>query len=199
VSVDTLAVPAVILIFLSASTLLVSRDWRVSIAALALQYLGITVLIALTWSLDEAAVKLVTGWMAGAVLGLAMIGLPGEAQAPEKLPVSYLIFRALLAVLAGLVAYSIGERLVGWFADIAVTQAIGSLFLILVGLLHLGLTTQPLRVTLGLLTVLGGFEILYAALERSILVAGLLAAITLGLATVGAYLMAVPSLEESEQ
>jgi hypothetical protein len=49
---------------------------------------------------------------------------------------------------------------------------------------------------LGLLTVLSGFEILYAAVETATLVAGLLAAINLGLALVGAYLLAAPSLED---
>ena len=46
---------------------------------------------------------------------------------------------------------------------------------------------------IGLLTFLSGFEILYAALENSVLVAGLLAAINLGLALVGAYLASAPA------
>jgi hypothetical protein len=50
---------------------------------------------------------------------------------------------------------------------------------------------------LGLLTVLSGFEILYAAVESSILITGLLAAVTLGLAVVGAYLLTAPTMEES--
>ena len=66
------------------------------------------------------------------------------------------------------------------------------------GLLHLGLTNHPFRVTLGLLTVLSGFEILYAAVETSTLVAGLLAGINLGLALVCAYLLVAPLLEEPE-
>jgi hypothetical protein len=65
-------------------------------------------------------------------------------------------------------------------------------------LLHLGLTAQPLRVVLGLLTVLSGFEILYAAVESATLVAGLLAAVNLGLALVGAYLLVAPGLERVE-
>jgi len=61
--------------------------------------------------------------------------------------------------------------------------------LISLGLLHLGLTTDVLRVILALLTVLSGFEILYAAVEGSILVAGLLSIVNLGLGLVGAYLL----------
>jgi hypothetical protein len=72
------------------------------------------------------------------------------------------------------------------------------LILIGIGLLHLGLTAQPLRVVLGLLTVLSGFEILYAAVETATLVAGLLAGVNLGLALVGSYLLTSPSLEGDE-
>jgi len=55
--------------------------------------------------------------------------------------------------------------------------------------LHLGMTLQPLRVILGLLTTLLGFEVLYSVVENSILVAGLLVVVTLGLALTGCYLL----------
>jgi hypothetical protein len=71
----------------------------------------------------------------------------------------------------------------------------GGLILICVGLLHLGMTTRPMRVIIGLLTVLSGFEVLYAAVETSLLVAGLQALTTLGLALVGAYLLSVRGME----
>jgi hypothetical protein len=60
------------------------------------------------------------------------------------------------------------------------------------GLLHLGLTNRPLRVIVGLVTVLAGFEVLYAALVQAALVTGLVAAVNLGLALVGAYLITAP-------
>ncbi|MBK9604389.1 MAG: hypothetical protein IPO36_21530 [Anaerolineales bacterium] len=70
----------------------------------------------------------------------------------------------------------------------------GSLILIGAGVIHLGVTSDVLRVTLGLLTMLTGFEILYAAVESSILVAGLLALTNLGLGIVGSYLMIAGSI-----
>jgi len=73
----------------------------------------------------------------------------------------------------------------------------GGLLLAGMGLLHLGLTAEILRVILGLLTVLAGFEILYAAVETSILLAGLLAVVNLGLALAGAYLMTAARPEET--
>jgi hypothetical protein len=65
----------------------------------------------------------------------------------------------------------------------------GGLLLISTGLIHLGLTADILRVTIGLLTLIAGFEIIYAAVENSILVAGLLALTNLGLGLVGSYLL----------
>ena len=54
-----------------------------------------------------------------------------------------------------------------------------------IGLLHLGMTARPQRVVMGLLTVIAGFEVLYSGLERSVLVAGLLGVVNLGLALAG--------------
>ena len=65
------------------------------------------------------------------------------------------------------------------------------------GLLQMGMTSQPLRMVIGLLTFLAGSEIIYSALENSVLVAGLLAAIDLSLALIGAYLMAAPSMKDN--
>ncbi len=64
------------------------------------------------------------------------------------------------------------------------------------GLLQLGMTTQVLRVILGLLTTFSGFEILYAAMEGSSLVAALLVVINLGLGLVGAYFLTASSEEK---
>jgi hypothetical protein len=66
------------------------------------------------------------------------------------------------------------------------------------GLLHLGLTAQPLRVVIGLLTVLAGIDIFYAVIESSTLVAGLLASVNLALSLIGAYLIVNPTIEEPE-
>jgi hypothetical protein len=71
------------------------------------------------------------------------------------------------------------------------------LILIGMGLLQLGMTTHTIKVIIGLLTVLAGFEVFYASIESSVLVAGLLAMITIGLAAAGAYLITFPTMDES--
>jgi hypothetical protein len=72
---------------------------------------------------------------------------------------------------------------------LSIPIAWGSLILIGMGLLQLGISSQPFRVILGLLTVLAGFEILYATVESSALVAALLSAVNLGLSLAGAYFL----------
>jgi hypothetical protein len=192
-----LVLPSVILAFIAATVLLISWDWRISIFSLGLQYLCVFVLISLSWPMETAAVKVVAGWMAGAVLGLALINLPQENINRKPVLISDIAFRLLAAILAGLFAFTGGARLVIWLPEIDVQAAYGTMILVSLGLLQLGLTSHPFRVVLGLLTILSGFEILYAGVESSILITGLLAIVTLGLAIVGAYMLTAPTLEEA--
>jgi hypothetical protein len=194
---DTYSLPAVFLIFITASFLLISWDWRLSITFISIQYVGVFFLVAVSWPIEIAVVKVISGWMAGAVLGLAMTNVPQDEWKESPLIASNVIFRILAASMAGLFAITAGASMVRLFPEVSTSQAYAGIIMIALGLLHLGLTTKPFRVILGLLTVLGGFEILYAAVESSILIAGLLATVTLGLAAVGAYLLTAPTLEET--
>ena len=64
-----------------------------------------------------------------------------------------------------------------------------SLGLVILGLLQLGMITEPLYVIIGLLTFLSGFELLYGSMEFSTVLEALFAAVNLGLALVGAYII----------
>ena len=194
---DYLVLPSVILVFITATVLLISWDWRISIFSLGIQYLCVFVLISLSWPMETAAVKVVAGWMAGAVVGLALLNLPQENISGKPVLISDIVFRLLAAIMAGLFAFTGGARLVVWLPEIDVQAAYAIMILVSLGLLQLGLTTHPFRVVLGLLTILSGFEILYAGVESSILITGLLAVGTLGLAIVGAYMLTAPTMEEA--
>lgn len=194
---DFLILPIVILSFITASILLISWDWRISIFILALQYVVVVVLVSSSWPIETAAVKLVAGWMACAVMVLALRNLHGYRINGGVKSISEIMFKLIAAVMAGLFAFTGGTRLVLWLPEIGIEQAFGSILLIALGLLQLGLTNHPFRVVLGLLTVLSGFEILYAAVESSILIAGLLALVTLSLAIICAYLLTAQTLEEA--
>jgi hypothetical protein len=178
--------------------LLLSRDWRWSILALAVQYAGVFVLVSISWSIEMSVTKVVAGWMSGAVLGIAMQTTPESWREAEIFSPSGRVFRLFTAALAAIIAYSVSPAMVTWLPGITLAQAWGGTILILMGLLHLGLTAQSLRVVIGLLTVLGGIDIFYAVIEKSTLVAGLLAAVNLALSLIGAYLIVNPGIEEAE-
>ena len=195
--IELLSIPVVILAFITGSVLLVSWDWRISIGSLAVQYCCVFVLVAISWPVETAAVKLVAGLVASAVLGLALFNLPKDMIHQTRFATSEIIFRVIAALLAGLFAITGGAKLVEWFAEISIEQASGTLLLVSLGLIQLGLTQRSLRVVIGLLTVLSGFGIIQAAVESSILITGLLAVITLSLSVVGAYMLTAPTMEEA--
>ena len=195
--IEILALPVVILAFITAAVLLVSWNWRVSIGSLAVQYGCVFFLVFISWPLETAAVKLIAGLMSCAVLWLALVNLPVELTTQNRLATPEIVFRVIAAILAGLFAVTGGSKLVEWFGEVSIEQAYGALILVTLGLIQLGLTMHPLRVVIGLLTVLSGFGILHAAIESSILITGLLAVINLGLSVVGAYMLTAPTLEET--
>lgn len=186
---------AVVAIVMTSLFLLVSQNWRWNIIALAVQYLAVMILTSMVWPIGMAAVKLVAGWMAGAMLSASQPA-PELVEDPN-LAGSAVIFRFLAAVLVWILVFT-GTPVFLEMIPLPAPLVTGALLLIGMGMLHLGMTTRPLRVLIGLLTTLSGFELIYAAVENSVLVTGLLAVVTLGLALVGAYLLETLSRTEEE-
>jgi hypothetical protein len=180
---------AVVLIVITSVGLLLARDWRWSITLLSIQYIAMFILILQHWPLGMATVKVVAGWMAAAVLGMTRSGLSNENLNEEDTWPRGRLFRIFAAGIVVIIVAGSTPSVDTIMADAGFAVTTGSLLLIGMGLLHLGITTDILRVAIGLMTVLSGFEIIYSAVEGSVLVAALLAVITLGLALVGSYLL----------
>lgn len=187
---------AIVLVVVTSVGVLLARDWRWLVSFLAAQYIGVFILTLQHLPLGMATVKVIAGWMGAAILGMTRSSLD-EAEDAGILPQGR-FFRLVAAGIVALVAAASAPAVDTMMADAGTAVAAGSLLLIGMGLLHLGVTDQPLRVTVGLMTVLAGFEVLYAAVENSVLVAALLAIINLGLALVGAYLMTASNADEEE-
>jgi len=194
----TMAWIAVVIVAVTATGLLLTRDWRWSIILLAIQYLGVFVLTLQHWPLGMASVKVVAGWMSAAILGMTRSGITNEEFDEEYTWPRGWLFRVFAACIVLLIVVVVTPSVDTIMADAGFPVTSGSLLLIGLGLLHLGITANVLRVTIGLMTVLSGFEILYSAVEGSVLVAALLAVINLGLALVGAYLLVASKTRESE-
>jgi hypothetical protein len=195
---DPLILVAVVLVSLTSIFILVSQDWRYCIVALAFQYIGVFFLVSASWAVEMAVVKIVAGWMACAILRIAMAAGSEIWRSPLQSIKFGPVFRIMAAAIIMLAITSLVLSSESWLSMISIPLRWGSFILISIGLLQLSLSSHPLRVTIGLLTALSGFEIIYAVVEGSILVAGLMAGVNIGLALVGAYLLIVSTMESSQ-
>ena len=213
---------SILLILFTSITLLVSRDWRISLVLLAIQYIPVFFLVNQLWPLPMALVKIIAGWISCVLLGIAAAHLPGrpirvklpflkrketgdtrhpaedtnrDSQSRAPLGNLFTIFAAGTVFLASI---AIAVRISSSTADEYFYPVLGGVILIGMGLLQISFTNEPLYVTIGLLTTTAGFEIIYALIDTSVLVTGLLGAANLGIAMIGAYLLTAPQLERQE-
>jgi hypothetical protein len=194
--IESLPLLATLLVSATSIGLLISRDWRWNIALLGIQYIGIALFTSFSWPLEMAITKMVAGWMSSAVLGMAMASISTAWGGEENFLPSGRAFRLLAAILISVAVLSAVPTLSDFFPRVSDPTLIGGLVLISMGLLHLGLTAQPLRISIGLLTLLAGFEVIYASVESSILVAGLLAGVNIAIGVIGAYMITVSEMEQ---
>lgn len=205
-TLDILVYPAVVLLMITSSGILLTYNWRWAIIFLVLQYLGVFILVTLSWAYHLSLAKLIAGCVAGAVLWTAQLNRVeddmenevsnhGVLHTTTPLGVSGRLFRLFAAAMVWLVVFSVSPLAHTWLPAVHIEQVWGGFILIGLGLLHLGLIAEPFWVVLGLLTVLSGFEIIYASVEVSALVQGLLAGVTLGISLAGAYLILIPTME----
>jgi hypothetical protein len=180
---------ALLVIIATATGLLLSRNWRWSLGLLAVQYLGVFWMISTHWPISMAAAKIVTGWMACAVLGIAELNTSENNNSGIALPRRQL-FQIITTGMVLVVTFAMASKIVSWLG-LSLPIAWGGPVLIGLGLLHLGITSDAFQVVIGLLTLLAGFDILYTAVESSALVTALLMVVNLGLALTGAYFLSI--------
>lgn len=197
------ASPAVAGLVVTASLIIVVRDWRVSLAALLTQYLLVGFLLTRLITPEVAMVKTLVGALICLILYLTARrvhwGRRRSKDEPSPLPAGWevfpvgLPFRLLAVVLTGLMASS----LLNSYPLSEVPRDIGfaCYWLALIGLLAMILTAEPLKAGLGLLTFMAGFELFYAALESSLSVVGFLGIVNLFMALAIAYLASAREVE----
>jgi len=180
------AILPLLLLAAASLSLLWTNKWRYNIASIAVQYLVVFWFVVQVWPIELAVIKLIVGWMAGAVLGASVTANARPESEPPVISVR--IFRVIAGVFIIILSISAAARASVWIPA-SIPALIASFFLIGMGLLNLSFTKDPLRVIIGLLTTMSGFEIAYAAVVNSVLVIGLLALVTLGIALSGAYFL----------
>ncbi|MFQ6101328.1 MAG: hypothetical protein ACE5OS_08860 [Anaerolineae bacterium] len=192
------AMPAVAGVFLMALLLVVSRDWRLNVLALTMQYFFVVLLLTRLIRLEVAAVKGLIGWLICTVFYLTerQVSTFEQPLAAESTTVPprwrrwIISARASFCLLAGILisvaAYTASLRIP--LPEVPTHITLACYLLAGLGLLLIGLSEAPMQVGLGLLTFLSGFDLFYVALEPSLAVAGLLGAVSFLVALAAAYL-----------
>ena len=214
--------PAATVVLLAAVIIVVLQDWRLSLLALAVQYLFAGLLFVDLLDPRLAIVKVLVGLFVCLILYLTARQvnwgrLPVDVTEDEvaqlnrerRLRVGATVlptttpFRIFLALMVALVVVTLAQR--PGYQLPAVPESLGYLHLAVyalagLGLLALALTAEPLQAGMGLFMFLSGFELFYSALEQSIAMLAALAAVNLVVALVIAYLTqarhALPALLE---
>ena len=171
----------VLLAGISSLILFTNKNWRWNILALAFQYVAVFWMVLQVWTLGLAVVKLIAGWMAGAILGSAVSDERINPENDNKLEQR---FKIIISIIIWIIIFSVSQGFKLWL-PIPDSIIIGGLILISIGILQVGMSVRPIRIIFGLLTAFSGFEVLYAGVEKSVLVAGFLVLITLGIALIG--------------
>ncbi len=183
---QALSLIAFVLIVITSMTILIFRDWRIVAAALALQYLAAFTLVTRSWPIGMSVVKLIVGWMSTAAISLSYIRKQETTLAEES--TSSFVFRGLAGLLVILVVFISAPALqADVFPQLSLITLQSGLMLLGMALMQLGTNSNPFLTIVSLLSFLSGFEVIYAGLELSTLLTGLLAIVNLGLALVGVY------------
>ena len=196
-----LAIP-ILVFFLTGSILVLIRDWRVSVAALLIQYIAMGAALTHLVRPEIALVKVLVGLLICPMLYLsarqagwrrhltvaqdgvrALLGAQtrrGEVFPPGR------TFRLLLLLLVGVTTFSLAQFYPIFNLPLLISIAI--YWLALVGAVILVLTEEPLKIGQGLLTAITGFELWYTTLEQRLLLVGMWGAVNLLLALAIGYL-----------
>jgi hypothetical protein len=199
--------PAALGALATATLLVVLHDWRWSLLALAVQYVLVGWLFTQVLEPQLAVLKILVGLLICLVLYLTarQVGWSERQAYPRqtgsrasrasgrrrwrriRVPARRW-FPLLISGLTSIaILYASGSGLVS-VPQVPPLISRAAVSLVAMGLLAMGLTEEPLRAGMGLLTFMAGFELLYHSLEQAITVIGFVVGIDLLVATVIAHL-----------
>ncbi len=194
---------AVVTVIFTAGVIVVVKDWRLSLLALVIQYVIFGLLLMSEIRMELAMIKTLVGALLCVILYVTARhvkwGRPPpmppeeeEEDVPAELPTfrwtlpTELPFRLLAALLVIAVAYGAATKFP--LPDVNEAISLAAYTMAALGLLAMGLTDEPLKAGLGLLTFVAAFELYYTVLEPSLTVVGFLGLSNFLIALAIAYL-----------
>lgn len=191
------ATPAVLGVGITAAVMVLLRDWRASVAALAVQAVLTALLYTLLLPAQLIGAKLLVGlfvallyFVTGAQLSVFAEDQPPSGEGPwwRRLQLrSQALFRLFAVLMVAVASTQVSVQLQGVFQVPALVADAGVL-LVGLGLLNLGLSNSPFLTGLGLTTLLMGFGLFYSAVEPALAVMAMLAGVDFAVALAASYL-----------
>jgi hypothetical protein len=207
------ALPSFVGLVITASVIAIVRDWRFALWALLIQYILVGVLHLRMLSPELALIKVLAGVLVCPMLYWAARWVESERAHKAEIerreiaarhgavplpplpwpirPTNW-VFRLLAILLLGLVLYSVSRTFPLPAVGTGITSA--SLWLAMIGVFILILTSEPLSAGMGLLTLISGFGLYYDLLSPGLVGVGVLATIDLLMGLAISYLVAVRAL-----
>jgi hypothetical protein len=192
---SNISVIAVLILVITTTVLLVLNQWRWMSIAWAFQVFSVFWLTTQSWSIAESIVKLIGGWI---IIAIVSSTHPDSMLENERNSFSTSFgFRFLISGMVWLFSFSIAPNIQS-FTQTGIEVIWGGMLLFISGLLQIGLSKNYVRTIIGLITFISGFEVMYASIESSVLVSGLLVFITVGLSWLIIYFNTLPVESENQ-
>jgi hypothetical protein len=190
------------LIFVVAVIVLIA-DWRISLLALAMQYILVAILLSTLIPLQIAAVRMVAGGLVAAMFYLTARSVKSRRR--QRLPDEPLLideptrgvfwtnlpFRIVGLALVALSVIAASGQFV--LLNAPLLFWVTGLWLAAGGLLTIALTRDALKLGMGLLLFTSGFGIIYLSIDNSLLIYALLVIADLVIALAIAHIASVPA------
>lgn len=191
---SNISVIAVLILVITTTVLLVMNQWRWMSIAWVFQVFSVFWLTSLSWSIAESIVKLIGGWI---IIAIVSSTHPDSILESEHDSISASFgFRFLISGMVWLFSFSIAPN-IQEFTQTGIEVIWGGMLLFISGLMQIGLSKNYVRTIIGLITFISGFEVMYASIESSVLVSGLLVFITVGLSWLIIYFNTQPVESEN--
>jgi hypothetical protein len=199
--------PAIAGLVLAAALVFLTANWRLSLIALLFQYILVGYALSHFIQGEIVIAKILVGVLAVAILYLTAQRIQdakgsererADSHQPWGLHIDWgagplgLPLRFLAVLLVGLGIVSLFE--VYRAGPVPTDVAFAACWLGSMGLIGLVVSSEPLRVASAALTILAGFDLVYAILDQSLAVTGFFGVLTLLAALAFAYLALVQGL-----
>lgn len=172
------------------------NNWRVILALMAGIYLLAALIMQGNVAFTYVVVFLISGWLAISILVVAYMN-SDSIMASEQ--VQYLLnrfFRLFSVLPLVILSVVLSPLLVDMLEGLLLVPTMLFLFLFGFSILMAGFSVQSIRYVVAMLLFFMGFYVVFATLNTSVFVMGMMAMVQISVALLGSYLIMVGDLEE---